>query len=510
MQFLKSFETFINEGAWVDPKDTESVFISVPNRSSNNDEVLKTTSTENGRDFSMSPFIVYWGLTYKDYTGQVDHEGRFKYTMDLIKKAESDGNSIIKDVSGNSGEAVIAQLVKYNFETLGIPEPDYVCAVGSTEGLAGMLGRSINKIFPSATLIQLNKIIYLNAVDAFDFVEFKKQVERQLIDNPQSNTFPTVKKFLIDTYINKKKTNSMVMDEVNKASTPEELERVLIEYGISTSPGYDPELSIVFNDKDTDGKMLIPFIVRSSKRNVGGSRSLWKSKYNYEETAFLNAVYDCITNNKKMVISDDNKNSGIDIKSISAAIINIAKDIFVNQKEDQVINRIKRNFSFYMMYDMHHVKMANDKIADKKAHLDKKGNQVYTVDLSNEVLQNFKDYLKSMDRESFLKSNVKYAEAGSQEVALKNKIASQIFSKTVDEFGFLIKRERAKGTPVSYATLYKTTFKQAWDKVSALPEFRSQKPKALAALFIKAATKTDWLKSNSRLSKDEVINILKS
>jgi hypothetical protein len=408
MKFLKSFSNFINEGAWVDPNDPETVIISVQNNSKNDTEVLKTTSVESGRDFSISPFTVYWGLTYKEYTGRVDHEGRFKYTMDLIKKAErSDtGDSTIRDMEGNSGEAALSNFINYSFSKLNIAEPQYICAIGSTEGLAGMLGRTINGIHPQATLISLNKIIYLNAIDAFDFAEFKRQVERQLIDNPQSNTFPTTKKYLIDTYIDKRKTDPMVMAEVINAKTPDELEQVLMDYGIPGSANYDPELSIVFIDKDTDGKDLVPFIVRSSKRNVGGSRSFWKNKYNYQEEAFLNAVYDCITKNKKMIIVDDNKNSGIDIKSISSAIINIAMGMFPNQIESQIVNKIKNNFAFYMMYDMHHVKGANDKIQDKRAHLDNKGNQAYTVDLSNDVLKNFKDYLKTIDKEEFLKSNV--------------------------------------------------------------------------------------------------------
>lgn len=509
MKFLKSFDYFINEGAWVNPEDSSSLLISVNNNKSNNDEVLKTTSSENGKDFSMSPFTVYWGLTYKDYTGTVDHEGRFKYTMDLLKKAETGEKSIIQDASGNSGEAALMPIVKYNFEALGIPRPDYICAIGSTEGLAGMLGRVVNLVYPDAITIQLNKIIYLNAVDAFDFVEFKTQVERQLIENPKSNTFPTVKKYLIDTYIDKKKTEPMVMDEIIKANTPDELERVLLQYGVSTTPGYDPELSIVFHQKDTDGKTLVPFVVRSSKRNIGGSRTLWKKKYNYEEEKFLNSVYDCIKNNLRMVIVDDNKNSGADIKSISSAIIEIAKNIFKGLPEERVINSVKRNFSFYMMYDMHHAKTANDKISDKKAHFDKKGNPVYSVDLSNDNLINFKDYLAALDKEEFLKKNVKYSEASSQAAELKKKISIQLFSKVVDTFNFLIKKELAKGTPISYATLYKKAFSQAWNSTLALPEFSNQKRKALAALFIKAATTSNWLKSNTRLTKDEILDILK-
>jgi len=497
MRFLKSFSNFINEGAWIDPNNPNIVLISNTNDSENNDEVLKTTSSESGKDLDLSIFTVYWGLTYKEYIGKIDHEGRFKYTMDALKAAErtedDESHPMIYDKDGDSGEAALSKFIEYNFLKLNIFSPDYICSIGSTEGLAGMLGRSINSVYSDAALTILNKVVYLNAADAFDFVEFKSQVEQQFEKDPTSKTFASTKKHLINTYIDKKLTNALVLSEIEKTTTPDELAKVFTDYGISTSPNYDQELSIVFKERDTDGKSLIPFIVRSSKRNFGGIRSLWKNKYNYNENSWLDAVTDCIKNNKKMIIVDDNKNSGIDIKTISATIINIASSI-LNLPAESVKSRIRNNFAFYMMYDMNNT-------APKKPHT-YHGNKVYTISLKTKVLKDFKDYLESKDTESSSKETEKIYSPSSYIVTERNRLMTRVFSMATNQFYIFMKTRRQ--------TAAKDNFRNAWETLIVLPEFKTFTKNKLADVFIKMAKQKNWFKTNGLISAEEITNIIKS
>lgn len=345
MKHLKNYQSFLNEGAHLD--STGQVVLSWQNDKSNPDEVLKSANTKyfiggkpvtTGIDIHRDTPIefrresnlgwpVFYSLSVDDYAGLVDDTVRFKYTMDQLKDAN------IKDI-----ETQLPEFIKQSFQHLGITKnfkPDYIVSVGSTKGLVGHLIRAINLILPNADPVNLNKVKYLNAGDAVNWAELKSQTDRQEAGAATLNSF----KATILSYAEAISPEFKTL--IKDAATVDDLRRLIMGSGRYVSP----ETSIRWKEL-INGESMNPFIVRTSGRNFGGFKSFFKKKYGYDEQEFMNAVIDCAVSGKRMLIIDDNKNSGDDIKAIKKNILDILKGL------EPLSPRVNNLFGFYVLYKM--------------------------------------------------------------------------------------------------------------------------------------------------------------
>jgi hypothetical protein len=345
MKHLKNYQTFVNEGVYLN--SSGQAVLSWQNDKDNPDEVLKSVNTKytnagtkytKGIEFSRDTPISYrketnlgwptfYSLSVDDYTNRVDDPARFKYTMDQLKDAN------IKDI-----ETELPDFIKQSFQHLGITRnfnPDYIVSVGSTKGLVGHLVRAINQLIPSADPINLNKVKYLNAGDAINWDELKNQTERQESGVSTLNNFKTT----ILSYADQ--VDPEFKRLIKDANNADELRRLIMASGRYVSPETEIKWKELINDET-----MVPFTVRTSGRNFGGFKAFFKKKYAYDEQEFIDAVITCATLGKRMLIIDDNKNSGDDIKDIKKNILDILQGL---ETSSQTIHNL---FGFYVLYKM--------------------------------------------------------------------------------------------------------------------------------------------------------------
>jgi len=327
---LLSFNQFINEGAYLGQDGL--VHLQYADDRNNPAEVLKTA--DSGRSHAEGTFTsgkddkrpdlwswpIFWGLGPDNISPKIDHPGRIKYTMDKLKNGE------IADMPSSLND-----FIKGSFRRVGITSnfrPDYVVTVGSTAGLVNSMATAISQtVGSSVKIIELPKVVYFDAYDAFDWKEVNSQVDRN-----GAATFRKAKNTIYD-YIDKEQTPPELKAAITAATTVDELRRAVAAYGI------------VWRDI-VNNKPAKPFIVRSSGINFGGARSMWKDKYDYETTSFIEAVVDCAVNGSRMLIIDDNKHSGTDMRTIRRNIEEIVAGL--DKKRPNVDTR----FAFYVLYRM--------------------------------------------------------------------------------------------------------------------------------------------------------------
>jgi hypothetical protein len=357
---LLSFNQFVNEGAYLGKDGL--VHLQYADDKNNPDEVLKTA--DSGRSHFVGTQInatkqdrpdkwswpIFWGLGPDGISPNIDHPGRIKYTMDKLK------NSEIADLQNSLND-----FIKGSFRRVGITanfRPDYVVTVGSTAGLVNSMATAISQTLGSdVKIIELPKVVYFDAYDAFDWDEVNNQVDRL-----GEKTFDMAKK-LINHYIDKDVTPVELKKAISSAKTVEDLKRAVATYGV------------IWKDVINDEKMK-PFIVRSSGRTEGGSRSLWKAKYDYETTSFIEAVIDCAVNGSKMLIIDDNKHTGTDMRTIRDNVQEIVAGL------DKARENADTRFAFYVLYRM-----------PTKDYTDYRGNKEPFIS-KKEVVQDFKAFLQ--------------------------------------------------------------------------------------------------------------------
>lgn len=327
---LLSFNQFINEGAYLGKDGL--VHLQYADDKNNPDEVLKTadsgkshpegtyTSGKDDRNPRLWSWPMFWGLGPDNISPKIDHPGRIKYTMDKLKNGE------IADMPNSLND-----FIKTSFRRVGITanfRPDYVVTVGSTAGLVNSMATAISQTLGSdVKIIELPKVVYFDAYDAFDWDEVNRQVDRN-----GEKTFKTAKNLIYD-YIDKEQTPPELKEAIRASKTVDELKRAVAVYGI------------IWRDI-VNNKPAKPFIVRSSGINHGGARSLWKEKYDYETTSFIEAIIDCAVNGSKMLIIDDNKHSGTDMRTIRYNIMDIVAGL--DKKRADYDTR----FAFYVLYRM--------------------------------------------------------------------------------------------------------------------------------------------------------------
>ena len=327
---LLSFNQFINEGAYLGQDGL--VHLQYADDRNNPAEVLKTA--DSGKSHAQGTLIsgkddrrpdlwswpMFWGLGPDNISPEIDHPGRIKYTMDKLKNGE------IANMPSSLND-----FIQGSFRKVGITRnfrPDYVVTVGSTAGLVNSMATAISQTLGSSIkIIELPKVVYFDAYDAFDWEEVNRQVDRN-----GEVTFKKAKSTIYD-YVDKDQTPPELKAAIKASTTVAELKRAVAVYGIVWRD--------VVNDKPAK-----PFIVRSSGITSGGSRSLWKAKYDYETTSFIEAVIDCAVNGSKMLIIDDNKHTGTDMRTIRYNVEEIVAGL------DKKIPNVDTRFAFYVLYRM--------------------------------------------------------------------------------------------------------------------------------------------------------------
>jgi len=403
MKYLFDFGDFLNEGAYLTGPNS-IVSLNYNNDNNNDDEVLKTN--HHGREFldkANSEWPVYWSLSVAGYRGKVDHEGRFKYTMDQLKAGNIEG-----------GTDSLSKFLIESFKSLKLIDKEikYIIATGSTYGLVGEMATILQSVF-NAKIIKLNKTEYLNAGDAVDWIEYQSQVLRQSKDGVQAKSFEGFKKMLVNTYVDKSQTEKSVILQLRSAPDVESLKDLVLNSEIG------------WREKDIDGKSLIPFIVRSSGRNFGGYRKMWKPKYQYSNSDFYGAVIDCATSRSKMLIIDDNQNTGEDFKNIKANIEKLISEYKKDkelQSDNKVISNYPNNFFFYVLYQMQH------KEDRGTFYYSTKGAKTMTqFSVNSEIVNDFKNFIRN---EEGYKSDLANISAKKEEINKLNvsKIGVDLFN----------------------------------------------------------------------------------
>jgi hypothetical protein len=319
-----NFEEFcINEGASIKGSDG-MVTLDYNNNSSDQKEVLKTTKKSSHYKYypevdlpNSKKFEVRWGLDYDSYKGVIDHEGRFKYTMDQLKN----GNIINRDAS-------LSDFLKKSYDDLGISEfrPDYIVAVGSTAGLVASLVNVTRNLFRKSETFNSPKIEYANIGTAIDWDELYRQ-------KGGAHAY----RFLSELLSKHAKNTNKLKKQLKGINSFGELREF-----------FERELpNVQWKEEGSDGKSLIPFKVRSSGVwSRDGFRDFLKPKYDTISNEFQNIILECISEGKKMLIIDDNRNTDTDIKTICRDIDNVAKLLGVTDLQ------YRSNFKFYLLYSM--------------------------------------------------------------------------------------------------------------------------------------------------------------
>lgn len=434
MRYLNNFKQFITEGAYVNKEGT--VVLNYKNDPENNDEVLKTDL--HGKEFldrEKSEWPVYWSLSVTGFRGKVDHEGRFKYTMDQLKGGNIEG-----------GTDSLSSFMMQSFERLGILDKqiNYVVAVGSTYGLVQDMAQILASKF-NARIINLEKAQYLNAGDAVDWIEYQSQVLRQSKEGTMAASFEGFKKMLINTYVNIRETDPNVIKELRGAQDVDRLKGLVL----------NPEIK--WKEQDIDGKSLLPFIVRSSGRNFGGYRKMWKPKYQFENSELYDAIVDCATNRSKMLIIDDNQNSGEDFKTIKNQIEKMILAYRADstlQSDNKVISKYSSNFLFYVLYQMQHKESRGDFY-----YLTKSGKTATRFSADAEIVNDFRNFIRGQEIAP------KYAEKTLKKEETESVNVSKIGVDLFNLFNTYVKIESAKAG-VSNLKIRKIAYAKAVNKKS--------------------------------------------
>ena len=370
----------LNEGAYLDQDG--SIILNGSDDPNNNDEVLKTesgrimASTYNSKAEWNNPlkqrllkFPIYYSLGIDDYDGQIDHEGRFKYTMDQLK----DGN-----IKG--GDQAIEEFLEYSFNQLKLKKSmsgvKYVISVGSSKGLVASLSNAAANIF-NANVIHLPKVEYINVGHAINFEELKHQVETQ---EKGESMFETFKNFIVREYVNTDQSDPEIVDAIRNARDIEDLKKLLLRQN-----RYLSDADLIWNNEDEFRTQLRPFIVKSSGVDFRGlnTRRMWKPKYDYNYTEFMDAVAECATKyGTKMLIIDDNRNSGTDITNITNNIIQISESLKLDRN---LAKDWMTNFAFYVMYNMR-------KTNKDFEYTDPEGKKAKNIALNNRAAQSFEEF----------------------------------------------------------------------------------------------------------------------
>lgn len=192
MKHIKSYFQHLNEGAYIDPNDPDQVVLAYDNLLANHpeydNEVLVTTLDKRRK---VTPYIIdkYYALILPNESHMqglsskkiksLDHEGRPKATMDLLKSGKIRG-----------GQAALDNFLNLSiYPILRDRKLKYVCPLGSTGGLVKMMTDFFTSKY-RATIVDISKNKYQTILDAviwknlaLDLVASEKKSKADLLED---------------------------------------------------------------------------------------------------------------------------------------------------------------------------------------------------------------------------------------------------------------------------------------------------------------------------------------
>jgi hypothetical protein len=425
MKFIKNFFDFIAEGAYINPENPNEVILTytnLPERDPQYDnEVLITlvdTREKRGSEYVLDKYFALV-LPNENLTSgfsrmklkKLDHPGRPKATMDLLKAGKIKG-----------GQAAVDEFLQNAIPKIGMNKIDYVCSLDSTGPLVKMMTNFFVSRYGS-TQVDLPKAQYSTILDAIvwdnlinELVASEKSTKktyknklddylaqnRYIIDLAKRNlpfTLPyTIKdgankititqKFekpdisptaIIDEIKNKQKSILLKFFAVIEESIdiPGTESKEYKKFNTNKKQAIDKIIGVYFNgneqtigdlsaqsvDATAISEQIIKIIessldklafqpsykLRTSGTALGSSmRKIFKDKYSYIVN-FEDAVIDCIATDKEMLIIDDNIHSGTDFRNIDKKVQEIVTSSkFYKSDSPKQFSNIK----MFVLYDM--------------------------------------------------------------------------------------------------------------------------------------------------------------
>jgi hypothetical protein len=482
MIHLKNFIRFVNEGAWYEGGKDEKikrneyitakdrkVFLSIKNDPNNPKELFKTVEP-NGENYDMrgykgiAPIKVYYGLYPKSkYHKDNDESQDAKQNiMDHLKKANPE---IFSMAPGENMEDFIKYtLLNKNNKNINInTEINYVVRVGSSADLVNAMSDSLQKIYPNATFIDLNKIKYTNPMDGVDVDEYEKKIKSEFEKNrydketgeplpSSSRTFTQVKAWL-------RRMERNLKQMIENGEEP--------FYHIKSS-GFQP-----------------------------GLRSTLRPKYDTSADAFIDAVHHCAFGDEngnlaKMILVDDNTQQGIDFGNISTKIIEILAGIIDITKNDtkeillsnDVLNKIKSEYE---------AKRINRKLDTQLDVIEKSALENVTDNIFGYVLYNFGPDI--------------------EKISFKEKDLKEVLIETTKEV-IGDKLEPIKAEIIEYTTKLNASYRYTMDKVEFVSPYSlgmkgDYTYEDLLNDIINKSVDKIWARDSSTDTKEEIAKKLK-
>jgi hypothetical protein len=354
MKYLKSFTNLIKEGASLEPPDYETVDLEWMDDKSEPLEVLKTNNSNDVAGFrdkigltKDGSFQIYYGLTVdpKRNASLGNSDPVFKITLDELKAANLEDPDDLSDFISNTANRIANVKGKV----------DYIVPMGSTKGLSTRLAEVFSEKFSNAEVIPLKKYTFSNIASAMDWDyinSYEARARGEGVGDDEEvprSVLVQIKNQIIDE-IDRIKTPATLIAAIRGAQTPEELRGIILRS--------DPN-----NRYHKFGDPQIEWInpnyeIRSSGLQFGGSRKLFKTKYETPKASgefgspeFTEAVISCIRTRKTMLFLDDNARTKEDLSKIFDSIMEVAERVLPSEQltKDESLY-FKRFFAYVLIY----------------------------------------------------------------------------------------------------------------------------------------------------------------
>jgi hypothetical protein len=405
MKFIKNFKTYVSEGAFYN-KDSGSISLNWKNDQNNELEILKTNVFNDTTGFNKkggkNSFRVFYGLEVdENKIAELNNKPIIKLTMDALK------NSIIKGGAGSLIEFVrptVSKIKSY------IGNIDYIVPMGSTALLSNDLALAVQKSSPSSTIVPLKKDTFKNIVNAIDwkYIEYYEAGVGNIQNSkPRKSLLNNLKQIILKE-INLDNSSWFAINAIKNSKNWQILRGILLRS--------DPIHRNFKEDFKIEWKSN-PFNIRSSGKSFGGSRKMFKTKYQtphrekedssrkHGDLYFVEAVKNCIFYKKTMLIVDDNTRTKEDISKIFDSIIEIADEMSLEKGERVDSTYHKRIMAYVLMFipdkGTKKISLANKELVDdlkNRTHKLKQNDPRNVVDFKRYE----KEYEETRDKEDEL------------------------------------------------------------------------------------------------------------
>ena len=413
MKLIKTFKEFINEGAYLNP-ESDTVVLNWKNDDKNPLEVLKSNDDFTITGFTKlgiksESFTVYYGLEVDENRIKELQENPYvKLTLDSLKQSLIDG-----------GNAAIESFMKPTIDEIkknkGTVAIDYIVPLGSRESLSmdmanaikkytgGKIKSAFGKITKVKTkIIPLNKYIFSNITHALDW-NYIEDYENGVGKIHGKNKKPrkTILHLLKDVVTQEIENASQeTILSIKNAKDWSKIKGIMLR----SQPQhrmYSPNNHIDWQSTDFD--------IKSSGISFGGNRKFFKTKYETPKTtgefgdrAFIEAVMDCVKNNKYMLLIDDNARTKEDMSKIFDSVIKIADNHMDDIKQfgrENVTDSIVKFHNRMAAYVLIFVPDKKIKFADQEDVENLRAAFSEVENFSLDTLKNVTSNIKDFDKE---------------------------------------------------------------------------------------------------------------